>query len=368
MDYDVIVVGVRTAGAPLAMNLARKGYRVLALEQGTFNGERRPAEAMTGHAVHRMHKWGLLETLLATGVTPVWQMTISTSDTSVELPLAGELPSLNPRRDVLDRVLAEGAREAGVDVREQTTVTGLLRDMTGAVNGVTATGPDGEFEARARLVVGADGADSFVAREAGADTYDELPAMTAGIRTLWTGVVHEGVEAYFLENRAITIFPTNDGQVSMNVTVPAEEWDQVKDREEETIQATLAQVPGLALRTRCGRRVTECSGALRAPSYYRAPYGPGWALAGDAAFHKDPILGQGINDAFRDADLLADAIDAGFSGRETLETAMEAYRQHRDHLTQKLYRTTYEFSKLQVTSAMLRQLASYAAQMGTVAV
>jgi 2-polyprenyl-6-methoxyphenol hydroxylase-like FAD-dependent oxidoreductase len=53
---------------------------------------------------------------------------------------------------------------------------------------------------------------------------------------------------------------------------------------------------------------------------------------GDAGFHKDPILAQGISDAFRDAEFLADAVDAGLAGRTPLENALRLYEQRRNEM------------------------------------
>ncbi|MFN8536562.1 MAG: hypothetical protein U0232_03670 [Thermomicrobiales bacterium] len=86
--------------------------------------------------------------------------------------------------------------------------------------------------------------------------------------------------------------------------------------------ASFALAPELAERVRGGRREEQFVGTGDLPFFYRKPYGPGWALVGDAGYHKDPNLGQGISDAFRDAELLAGALDAGLSGRQPLAAAL----------------------------------------------
>jgi flavin-dependent dehydrogenase len=84
------------------------------------------------------------------------------------------------------------------------------------------------------------------------------------------------------------------------------------------------------MRVRAGKREERWYGTADLPNFFRRPYGPGWALVGDAGFHKDPILAQGISDAFRDAELLANAIDAGFAGQAPLEEALRDYEQRRN--------------------------------------
>ena len=65
-------------------------------------------------------------------------------------------------------------------------------------------------------------------------------------------------------------------------------------------------------------------------NYFCKPFGPGWALVGDAGYHKDPTNALGISDALRDADLLAEAIDTGFSGRAPLEDTLADYESQRN--------------------------------------
>ena len=89
-------------------------------------------------------------------------------------------------------------------------------------------------------------------------------------------------------------------------------------------------MPELAERVRAGSRQERWYGTADLPNFFRRPYGPGWALVGDAGFHKDPILAQGISDAFRDAELLANAIDAGFTGGMPLDDALRDYERRRN--------------------------------------
>jgi flavin-dependent dehydrogenase len=73
---------------------------------------------------------------------------------------------------------------------------------------------------------------------------------------------------------------------------------------------------------RAGRRVGEWRGSGDLPNFIRAPWGPGWALVGDAGYRRDPLPAQGISDAFRDAHALTEAIHAGLEGRLSMESAM----------------------------------------------
>src|SRR3954451_119478 len=125
--YDAIVVGARCAGSPTAMLLARKGYRVLVVDRATF-----PSDTISTHLVHppgvaALRRWGLLEQLKATGCPPIdtysfnfGPFTISGAPGTADSPVA-----YGPRRTVLDKLLVDAASEAGAEVREGFTVSGV---------------------------------------------------------------------------------------------------------------------------------------------------------------------------------------------------------------------------------------------------
>ncbi len=102
--------------------------------------------------------------------------------------------------------------------------------------------------------------------------------------------------------------------------------------------AAIDAAPSLAERVRNGRREERYFGTADVPNFFRKPYGPGWALVGDAGCHKDPYLALGISDAFRDAELLVDALDDGLTGRCDLQTALAGYEQRRNEASIADYR------------------------------
>jgi 2-polyprenyl-6-methoxyphenol hydroxylase-like FAD-dependent oxidoreductase len=136
----------------------------------------------------------------------------------------------------------------------------------------------------------------------------------------------------------------------------------VRANVERSFHDALALAPALAERLAAGERADRFYGIADLPFYYRKPFGPGWALVGDAGYHKDPITAQGITDAFRDAELLADALDAGFTGSRPLETALADYERSRNEETRPMYELTYEFASLAPPSA--DQQALFAALRG----
>jgi 2-polyprenyl-6-methoxyphenol hydroxylase-like FAD-dependent oxidoreductase len=191
---------------------------------------------------------------------------------------------------------------------------------------------------KAHLVVGADGMRSLVARSVEAPKYATRPAGTCGYYTYWSGIPIEGLEFYTRPNRTIVAFPTNDRQTAIFVEWTNQEFHTFRADLERNFVKTLEEIaPDLAGRVHCGKRAHRFMGSADMANFFRRPYGPGWALVGDAGCHKDPITAQGITDAFRDAGFLSEAIDAGLSGNQTLDQALAGYEQRRNEALMPLY-------------------------------
>jgi 2-polyprenyl-6-methoxyphenol hydroxylase-like FAD-dependent oxidoreductase len=151
------------------------------------------------------------------------------------------------------------------------------------------------------------------------------PSLTCGYYAYWEGVPTEGVEFYVRAGRDILVFPTHDGLTCIWAGRPVAQWEQYRADVEAGHRATLELAPGLLSRVRAGRRVTPYKGTNKLPNFYRRAHGEGWALVGDAAYHRDPLTGMGIGDAFLGAALLADALADGFGGREPMTAALASY-------------------------------------------
>src|SRR5688572_24069985 len=340
--YDAIVVGARCAGAPTAMLLARSGRRVLLLERTAF-----PRDTLSTHYIHqsgvaRLARWGLLDRLAATGCPPIRRYRFDVGPfalTGSPPPIDGIDAAYSPRRHVLDTLLAEAAAEAGAEVRHGATVSGLQME-DGRVTGVRGPG----FAERARVVIGADGRNSTVAREARAETVEDRGTLTCAYYSYWTGVPLDGVELYPRPGRMIVTSPTHDGRNVVIVLWPQAEFEAVRADIEGAFSDAVALAPGLAERLRGGTRAEPFRGTRLLPNHFRAPAGPGWALAGDAGHHKDPILALGIGDAFRDADQLAEAVDRGLDG--DLDEELASYGERREALARPGFESTLEFAAL----------------------
>ena len=90
-----------------------------------------------------------------------------------------------------------------------------------------------------------------------------------------------------------------------------------------------------------GVRVSPIGGATNLTMYKRKPYGPGWALVGDAGYHLDPLAARGTTAAVLQADLLARAIRAHLGGEQSEEQAFGQFHAERDQQLQKEWDVTY---------------------------
>lgn len=357
--YDVIVVGARCGGSPTAMLLAGKGYRVLLVDRASFPSDTMSTHYVMAPGVVRLRRWGLLDQVAASKCPAVRHQTVDIGPFALKgsaPPLEGMGEHYAPRRTVLDKILVDAAVAAGAELRERFLVQHLLWD-DGTVVGVRGGHRDGaEVTERARLVVGADGQHSLVARAVAAPVYRERPSLTCTYYTYWSGVALSGPEMYLRDRRWMAILPTNDELVCLPVQWPAMEAKEFRSDIEGNYLKTLDLAPDLADRIHGARREAHFIGTADLPNHFRKPYGPGWALVGDAGYHKDPNLAQGISDAFRDAELLADAIDSGLAGRRPIEEAMADYERLRNEAAMPGYELDCQLATLEPPPPVMQQL------------
>jgi flavin-dependent dehydrogenase len=181
----------------------------------------------------------------------------------------------------------------------------------------------------------------------GAPEYNEQPSTTCAYYTYWSDVHMQAAELYPRPERMLIGAPTNDGLTMIIAYWPVTIFPQVRADIEGHFMQTLDMVPSLAERVRAGVRAEKFRGSADLRGFFRRPYGPGWALVGDAGYHKDPITAQGMTDAFRDAELLADAIDDTFAGRSSNQDALAGYEQKRNEAAMPIYQMTCDLAKLE---------------------
>lgn len=358
--YDAIVVGARCAGSPTAMLLARLGYEVLLLDKSTFPSDM----PLSTHWVHqpsieRLRTWGLLPHLEATDCPPIevydWHAGPLTI-TGAPRPAGQSKFSYAPRRKVLDQILVDGAVKAGAELREGVDVEGLLTEGD-AVIGVRAKTRAGAIvEERAAIVVGADGMNSRVASWVAAPSYNEEPALNGQSFAYWSGVPLAGAELWLGERNVAFALPTNEGLSLIGAARTIDDFPKLRAGGEQAYLETVAAAsPSLAGRLAEGRLESSFI-RTTVSGYYRKPYGHGWALVGDAGYKKDPCTASGITDAFRDAELLSQAIDDGLSGRRDLQEALADYERVRNETTLAHYQFTTQLASFAPPTPEMEQL------------
>jgi flavin-dependent dehydrogenase len=249
---------------------------------------------------------------------------------------------------VLADLLGEAAVEAGAELRERFAVDELVIER-GEVTGIRgrARGGGDAVTERARVVIGADGMRSFIARAVGAPQYNERPTITAGYYAYWSGLPSAGFEAHLVPRRAFAIAPTNDDLAISVIAWPRSEFQATRSDVEGLFMRAVELVPGLGERFRRAKRGSRFVGTPDLPNFFRKPYGPGWVLVGDAGYHKDPITAQGISDAFRDAEAMAEALDEVYAGRDAFENALKRYQDARDEAALPMFEFTCQFASLE---------------------
>lgn len=339
-DFDCVVVGSRCAGAPLATHLARAGVRVLVLESKKLPCD----QPMSTHVIQTRG----MDYIDALGIgdrvrrlsPPLHVMRMQLGGYARDVRFLEGRSAHCLRRSVLDPILQENAIAAGAVLRDESPVMDLLRDGE-RVTGVEVLRGGKRERITARLVVGADGRHSTVAKLARAEEYCGYDGPRGGYWAYWPMPREWRDEAPYslfdmylgFERDAVRFVFHTDGDLLLIGTLPSR--DQMArfsaNHEEEyakDLAASAVTAPLIAGRKPVGRVL----GMKKARFGFRTPVGPGWALVGDAGLHKDPTPGNGITDALRDASALAQAIVDGS------ERALARYWRRRDVESIELFR------------------------------
>ncbi len=325
--YDAIVVGARCAGAPTAMLLARQGYRVLLIDQAEAPSDHSDSTDLIWPAgVARLARWGLLERLRATNCPPLSTVRFDIGPLALTGSVStvwGQSRAYAPRRSILTRLLLDAAQEAGVTLRQSCQVdeTILARGRVVGVRG--RTGDGSTLSARARVVVGADG---FC--PAPTPPRAETAPRQGAAFAYWSGVPVDGVELYLQHCQAVRAWKTNDSftfiAVHWNIADP---YEASPDREERYLAVLHQVAPGLADRLAQGARVSPWGGGMWSAA--QPAESEDWVPVGEASVRHELFNPWGVDDAFRQAELLVEALEAGLSGRVPLDEVLADYRRRR---------------------------------------
>jgi flavin-dependent dehydrogenase len=344
-DYDAIVVGARVAGSITATLLGGKGYKVLLLDRAHF-----PSDTLSTHffrypALKSFQRMGVFDQVQS--IAP--HMVDMFNDIEGHMwsePIQGK-DDLNyflcVRRITLDAILAERVRkESNVKFHQGARFTELIR-KNGSIVGAKWSDVSGENQATARVVIGADGFYSQVAKLVEPETEVFEPVHRAMYYSYFKNLTPSdtpSAEFYFRGDRLVYVFPTDGNLTLVAVSVPISEFDSYKKNAKGEMMSFLNGIPSLAPRIQPAEIAAPIKGAGNIPCYMRVPYGDGWALVGDSALVFDPWSGQGIDHASQHAVFLADALYEYFQSKKTWDEAMSEYHSLRNKSSKKNFERT----------------------------
>jgi 2-polyprenyl-6-methoxyphenol hydroxylase-like FAD-dependent oxidoreductase len=336
--------------------MAESGHSVLMVDQARF-----PSDAMSTLYIHqpgvaRLREWGILATLLETGCPKLKSLSHTMGSISVSGPL-GEFEGIDfaiaPRRYVLDQTMADAAQAVGVEFRTQTKLVDVVR-RDGRVVGVLLRGPDGTVsEELCRVVIGADGMRSTLARLCGAEKTIEDVRRTCVYYTGWP-MSGDQVRLAESQHTYLSVIPTHDETSLIATYAPQAVFEQARtDPMRFHLETIGALAPDLHDRLHHLEPALRLTGTGDQQNFFREASGLGWALVGDAGHHKDSITARGITDAFLQAELLGQVLAGRCGSDRTVDAALAEFARRRDGLLMESYAAALTAAELKVTGRRL---------------
>jgi flavin-dependent dehydrogenase len=351
MDYDVIIIGARVAGSVLATLLGQQGHRVLLLEKTHFPSDTLSTHFFRAPALRVFERLGVLDEVksAAPPMTILWNYIDGhiLSD-PIKEPEEHLRYFLCERRITLDWILFQRVkRERSIEIRQGARAKELIwRDDR--VSGVRWTEENTINEARARVVIGADGFYSTLAKSLQPAYETQFPVRRCMYYTYFQGIEPldevSFAEHHFVGDSLTYVFPTDADLTLVAVTVPINEFPLFKKEPLKRLRAHLESLPLFAPRLRNAEFAAEVKGAGNIPCYQRVPYGPGWALVGDAQQIMDPWSGMGIDHATTHASMLADSLHHFLHDDTAWEVTMSEYHTQARTWSEKTYRRTSTYA------------------------
>ena len=362
-SFDVVIIGARISGAALAVHLARQGRSVLLVDRAQFPSDTLSTHLIQVSGVRSMQRLGVLAELTQTGAPFLTTAVVDYDGVDLSAPVRAEAGwppgGISISRNLLDKILVDAAGAAGVTVRTRTSLSELCRDG-GRVNGVVLRGPKGQYTVRARLLVGGDGRNSKVSDLVGARTYN----VTANQRFVYwaefTGAQQTGPAGvhHYRDGKKLTVaFPSDSDKFVVMVCPGLEDFSPFKRNLPDSYDAAVAACAPLRPLLADAQRVSRPIGTAYAPGYFRESAGPGWVLVGDAGHFKDPTLGQGISDALRQVERLADHLArTAMTDAAELDRSVRRWYRWRDTDATPMYWLGWDFAKSGVLGPLERAL------------
>lgn len=348
-DYDIIIIGARVAGSTLAASLGEKGYRILILDRSTFPSDTISTHFFRAPALRAFKKIGVYTEIQS--VAPHLKVNCNVID-GIEFSEPVDRPEDYPfymcvRRIILDEILIRRIKQfPNIELRVGVNVKQLLWNND-YVTGIVWEDSKQRREERAKVIVGADGINSFLAKEINAQAEHKEPVNRAMYYAYYRGIKAKkgpAAEFHFKGNTLAYCFPCDSNLTIVAISIPIIQFTNFKRNLKIEFNNLLNSMSGLAQRITDADLESPIRGSGNIPGYLRIPYGNGWALVGDAGMVMDPWSGQGIDQASTHALFLANYLDNYMSGRQKWKTAMHDYHNDRNEFSLKIYHRTCKFS------------------------